>query len=164
MRCRGITSGAYSANDLALFDSTARFHCTPMKVKIFGLHLGAVLDDNIVAISFGIARRDDLAIPGGPYWCAAISRIIGAAMRPNGFSDGVKTAGIEIRANATEIQRGAQKGFAHRLSGWRVVLRLTVAIDIAHGLKGGVLVGKFRRENRPGTKPLTVQEFLLIQN
>ncbi len=68
-------------------------------------------------------------------------------MSSNGLLDGVESAGVEVGADAAEIQRCTQEGFAHAFAIGCIKVRITFTVFVANGGKGCLLVGKLRGKN-----------------
>src|SRR5690554_150888 len=160
MRRGRVASGTYLANHLALTHSVALFDLTLVQVQVLGLDIIAVLDDDIVAVGFGVPRGDNPAITGSPYGCTTVSRIIGAAMGAHRFVDWMQAARIKVGADTAKIQWRLQESFAHAVAIRRVVMSSIVTIGIAHSAKLAPLVGELGRQNSTGANLLSVQKFL----
>ena len=127
-----------------------------MQVQIVRLKLFAMLNENIIAIGSGIARLDNASVAGCVNWGATRCGVVSATMGPLGFVNGVQSIGIEVRADASEIEWCAQKCFTHAHAKLVVIARIALGVGIAIRLKSVTLIGEASGQYRPVIESLTV--------
>src|SRR6056300_444610 len=101
----GGSRGANGADDLTLAHSLICFNSALIQVQILCYVFLAVLYKDVVAVSFAVACFRYTAITCSKNGCSARRGIVGAAMRSCGFINWVHASRIEVRANASEVQR-----------------------------------------------------------
>src|SRR6056300_1488434 len=105
MIARGGSRGANGADDLTLAHPLICFNVALVKVQILCYVFLAVLYKDVVAISFAVSCFRHTAITCRKNGCSARRGIVGTAMWSCGFINWVHASRIEVRANASEVQR-----------------------------------------------------------
>src|SRR5690606_10776766 len=107
----------------------------------------AVLDNDVVAVGFGIARRRDPAVACGPYWRAAIRGVVYPAMGADSFEDGMQALRVEVGTDVTEVQRCLEEVLSHAPPFGCVVVGAAVFVLVAYCLDGVAAIGELCSQN-----------------
>ena len=123
-----------------------------------------MLDDHRIAIAAVTACQHHSAIAGGfdrrAAWCGVIDTLVGADF----VQDRMATAHGKAGADAGEVYRRADKGFAHAVAVSGVVAGGTLFVGVTHGGEGLAAVDKTGGKDIAVGNRLAVDHFLLVDH
>src|SRR5690606_33651353 len=135
-----------------------------LHVAVERLVLAAVLNDHRIAVTTAAACQDDLAVAGSLDRRAPGSGVVHTLVRTDLVQDRMAAAVGEARADAGEVHRGANEGFAHGRGITAQVAGRTLLVDVADSCEGLATVGEARGENFPAAYLLAIDHFLFVDH
>ena len=122
-----------------------------------------MLDKDCITVSALAPDKDDFAVTSCLDWCTFWCRVIHTFVHAHVIQDWV-IAHAKAGTDATEIDRGTQKGLTHGIAIWIVVIAAATRIGIANRLVGVILVDEFSCQDCAITKFGAIQIIFFIDN
>ena len=119
----GESGHPHVADDIALLHARADMHISreTRHVTVQRRDIGAVGENDGIAVAAALACEADMAVAGGVHRRAGGRRVVGAHVTANQIQDRVMPMRIERRTHPREFDRRAQERLAHRQAVRRVV-------------------------------------------
>ena len=163
VRTRGQSGHPHIADDLALLHARAHMDVAreARHVAVERRDIGAVGEDDGIAVAAALARETDVPVAGRVHRRADGRRVVGAHVSSNQIQDRMLAMRVECGTHAGEFERRPQERLAHRQAGRCVVAGMPVrnkthrAIDLA-------VVHELGRQHLAIAKILSVLEDLFV--